>query len=667
MACVLFNGAVIESQIGGAEPRKSPESIVRAVKSFLSAAGLFQFIKDTICPKIVEKITPDISAESLDCLCALMLAQAQQCVTEKGILGKMKKDSIAKLAQECASMYANVASRMQSSTLNGLFDRHWQGYSQSKAHYYQAVANQYIAYQMNEEDEKGAEIARLYKARELIDQASSCRVSSEMKQIIKDFIDEIKNNTSKAHKENDKVYHDRVPPTEELPAIDKKRIATAKVPESLVSLTGIEDPFRELFPVPVMEAQQRFKEELNAKLAASFRYAREHRDNVKQKLAQQGLPGSIMTDEKQPGFPDQVHKGIDKIRQQGGLNRLRSLRVTLKEMANETHSQCDKLSDQLKEEEAEDTECRKQFHSSWSRLPSQQLTVNLQRELNKYRSKVEQASNSDSLIDDKISKHEVMFQKFDLNRQEIDEMMPRPDSSAQTNTSQAQNQLRDLLSQLDDMFGREADLEKSLQQEQELEGQKIKGDLLKNQSNLDSTINQYLSNFDTKLQEFQDLSQKEDSLYSDIKGKYTSFAQGRTETQSQHQRQEVVQRMFETIRMYDEIMANVREGIGFYSAMQDFIEKLGQRIGDFIWARKMEKGDLIGHIQQHLSGVHISHPYAQQPRPQQGHPQQQQGNPQQQQQQQYVQPPPQGGPNPFQQGHPQQQWHPQQNPQNYRR
>jgi len=64
-ACTLFNAAVIEHQLGASQNRQTEEGVNLAVKHFQSAAGIFQFIKDRVSGKIVEKITNDITAECL--------------------------------------------------------------------------------------------------------------------------------------------------------------------------------------------------------------------------------------------------------------------------------------------------------------------------------------------------------------------------------------------------------------------------------------------------------------------------------------------------------------------------------------------------------------------------------------------------------------------------
>lgn len=647
MASVLFNAAVLESQIASSEARLSTDSIINAVKGFQSAAGIFNFIKESITTKIVEKITPDISSESLECLETLMLAHAQQCIFEKSLLDKMKKDSVAKLGIGASNLYENVFSRMQSSALSGSFDKRWLGYAQGKSIYYRALSHYLLSQFHNDKDEKGIELSNLYKAKQLVDQVLNLKLPSELKQNCKDLLEDIKSAISKGVHENEKVYHDRVPNVEELGSMEAKVIAKSKIPGSLQELANTPDAFHELFPIPVMEAQQKFKEELNAKFASAFKNAREHRDNLKSKLAEKGLPGSVMANEKTPGFPEQVHKTLARVREQGGLNRLKQLRLTVQEMAAHTKKECNRLQEELQKEEQEDNEYRAKFQPAWTRLPSSQLTVNFKREIEKCFIKVSQASKTDEHIDDKISQNEEIFGKIVQPREIVDQLMPKPDSLVQAQNSTAKTELAQLLNKLDEYFGEESNIEKNLHHEKESSSESITNDLIQNQNIIDSVIKQHIQKFEDKLRDFTSLQEAEDQLFSQIINLHMSLGQNQTESKNQHERQTAVQRIFDAVLRYDEIAANLAEGVTFYTAMQEYIQKLGQRVEDFIFSRRTEAKDLIDDL-SHIQNPMINSGSYYQPQPfsyNQGIipviPPQQQQYPPQQFTGQYQMPPPQ--------------------------
>lgn len=122
-ANLLFNAAVILSQIGANETRSNENSVKSAAKYFQQAAGILDFIKDSISPNIVERIPKDISSECLECLSLLMLAYAQQCIYEKAIMSKMKNSTLSLLSYETSVMYGLVGDMMSTSNLNELFGK----------------------------------------------------------------------------------------------------------------------------------------------------------------------------------------------------------------------------------------------------------------------------------------------------------------------------------------------------------------------------------------------------------------------------------------------------------------------------------------------------------------------------------------------------------------
>jgi DNA repair exonuclease SbcCD ATPase subunit len=232
-------------------------------------------------------------------------------------------------------------------------------------------------------------------------------------------------------------------------------------------------------------------------------------------------------------------------------------------------------------------------------------------------------------------------------------------------------ELKQLLAQLDDLFTRVEMAEREITDLQHVEN--IEAVLLKHEGDLEPCIIQELTKYDQKLAQIQPLEQQLDQVMGAIINANQQFVQ-RSTTDSQRKREQVIQNMYAAINKYAEILANMQEGINFYTTMQDIIKKLSQRVGDFVFARKTEKQDLIANLQHQLSGVPVQphNPYGSQPPPPQQYgtqPVYQQQPPQyQQQQQKYYQPAPQQSqgyppqqqlpPPPFQQQRPPQQGYP---------
>lgn len=111
-ACVLFNLAALYSQLAGAEDRSNPQGVKRAkvyfevsrhalaskfLRSFLSlqsAAGTLSYLNTSVLPKFSlpdsEEDRPlDLTEPFIKSLELLMLAQAQECVWQRAVMGKI--------------------------------------------------------------------------------------------------------------------------------------------------------------------------------------------------------------------------------------------------------------------------------------------------------------------------------------------------------------------------------------------------------------------------------------------------------------------------------------------------------------------------------------------------------------------------------------------------
>ena len=88
MVCVLFNIAAMNSQIAALQSSEDDDSLKTAAKQFQQAAGIFNYLKDTVVSSVQSIRTFDIHPDCLAALGALMLAQAQDTFFKKARQGE---------------------------------------------------------------------------------------------------------------------------------------------------------------------------------------------------------------------------------------------------------------------------------------------------------------------------------------------------------------------------------------------------------------------------------------------------------------------------------------------------------------------------------------------------------------------------------------------------
>lgn len=687
-ASVLLQAAIFLNQLASSQARTSSESITLANKYFKQCAQLLQYIRTYVTgQKIAERISNDLTHESLDCLRDLMLAEAQQCVCENASSRGMSFVVQAQLAEGAANMYNGVHTSIMGSVLlqQEQFDRNWQGYVHFKALYFSALAQFLHALHLHEKDEIGEEICRLEKCLLLIKSAlrDPVKLGSSLRDAATKLESAVKGQLAEARFDNEKVFHMRVPPFESVSAITGKVLARLPEDETEPSFLTECDPgdrFNKLLPVRIMEALANLKMQLRNQFDSVRQGQIKIQEGIKQHLATHNLPTSVVMfaqslnsqkDEqadasKLRGFPDDVHQKIHAIQGQGGIQRVRDLSLTLNEMSSQTREMVQNVEKMLDEEERDDQECRNQFGGRWNRTPSSVLNNALKRQLADYLAKLQAASRSDQLVSGKIEEHEKQWLRFDLQRDELDATLPFDNNNQQSSESLltkspelrvAFETLQQQLKELDDLFGRSTAMERDLsikidepgkvamkQDEKSLEER-----MLDNLDKAEMLCETEFNNYHQLFGEYRQLGQSAETLVQQIDISNQQFTQARqrlqgSQSEKQNEREQHIRNMYESLNKFDEVLSNLREGINFYSSMQDIINTLRQRVGDFLFTRKTEKQDMITNLQQAISGVQTM-PSQQQPQYQYQPPppqqQQQQRQPPPQQQQQRQQPPPQ--------------------------
>ena len=601
-ANVLFNAAVVCSQLGSSELRKSADSCKTALTHFQTAAGIFAFIKESLLPNIPEKVTVDLSSEGLDALQYLMLASAQQCIFEMSVEKQVKNSNLTKLAYETSILYELASQQMTNNTCSEDFDKYMIGYCGAKKNLYIAAAHYYLGLHLHDEMEVGKEITRLKVGIDLISKAKKdFYVPNEIKKSYQDFSAILTKQLKISENENSKVYHDRVPKEIDLDPLEGFRLAKLIPLLDIAKDMGVNDPYAALVPLVVMDAKQRYAEMIGQKTVQFFRNSRINRDKVKQELARLGLPGLILAADKTQGFPDQIHKKIGGIQQVGGIKRLKDFKQTLDELSIETVNMTSRIYENLEKESKDDEECRIQFGNRWTRLPSYQLTQNMIKQIGDYKSKVQLAQKSDQLITSKIHQYSSLFKIFGLTKYQLDSSMPKHDLSDNSEASKAFNDLREQMQEMESLFSKEETIDKDLRLELELE--KIEEIFLLKQDDLEKAIKDQLLNYDQKyLNQIVEIQKRENEILTKlIYPSHQQLMKVKGSTQ-QSAKEKAVQDAYDAINKFDEINANISEGIQFYTAMQDYIRKASRKVEDFCFARRTEKQDLIENIMLNQSG-----------------------------------------------------------------
>jgi len=91
-AAVLFNIAVLYSQLAASEDRSNPNGLKQAITFYQNAAGTFKHLAASATPQLKasttkEEMPLELTEPFISSMEFLMLAQAQECVWQKAVMG----------------------------------------------------------------------------------------------------------------------------------------------------------------------------------------------------------------------------------------------------------------------------------------------------------------------------------------------------------------------------------------------------------------------------------------------------------------------------------------------------------------------------------------------------------------------------------------------------
>uniref|UniRef100_A0A8C4PJI7 Programmed cell death 6-interacting protein n=1 Tax=Equus asinus asinus TaxID=83772 RepID=A0A8C4PJI7_EQUAS len=401
-SCVLFNCAALASQIAAEQNLDNDEGLKIAAKHYQFASGAFLHIKETVLSALNREPTVDISPDTVGTLSLIMLAQAQEVFFLKATRDKMKDAIIAKLANQAADYFGDAFKQCQyKDTLPKYFyfqevfpilaAKHC--IMQANAEYHQSIL-------AKQQKKFGEEIARLQHAAELIKTVAS-RYDEYVN--VKEFSDKISRALTAAKKDNDFIYHDRVPDLKDLDPIGKATLVKS-TPVNVPISQKFTDLFEKMVPVSVQQALAAYNQRKADLVNRSIAQMREATTLANGVLASLNLPAAI-EDVSGDTVPQSILTKSTSVIEQGGIQTVDQLIKELPELLQRNREILDESLRLLDEEEATDSDLRAKFKERWQRTPSNELYKPLRAEGNNFRAVLDKAVQADGQVKERYQSH----------------------------------------------------------------------------------------------------------------------------------------------------------------------------------------------------------------------------------------------------------------------
>ncbi|ETE60425.1 Programmed cell death 6-interacting protein [Ophiophagus hannah] len=554
--CVLFNCGALASQIASEQNLDSDEGMKAAAKYYQFASGAFQHIKDTVLSSLNREPTVDISPDTVGTLSLIMLAQGQEVFFLKATRDKMKDAIIAKLANQAADYYGDAFKQCQyKDTLPKevfplLAAKHC--IMQAHAEYHQSVL-------AKQQKKFGEEIARLQHAADLVKTVTS-RYDEYIN--VKDLSDKINRALTAAKKDNDFIYHDRVPDLKDLEPIGKVSLVKA-TPITIPLSQKFTDLFEKMVPMAIQQALVVYNQRKADLVNRSIGQMREATNLANGVLASLNLPAAI-EDVSGDSIPQSILQKSKSVIEQGGVEAIDQLMKDLPELLQRNREILDESLRILDEEEATDNELKNKFKERWQRTSSHDLYKSLRAEGTNFRNVLDKAVQADK---------------------------------------QVVNILKSLLASLDEVKKQREQLENDLKSVSFDMTSKFLTALAQDGALNEEAISVIeLDNLYGGLtHKVQETLKKQEELLNTIQNSHQEFSKMKQSNNESNLREEVLKNLAIANDNFVELTANLKEGTKFYNELTEILLKFQNKCSDIVFARKTERDELLKDLQQTIA------------------------------------------------------------------
>ncbi|KAG8310620.1 Rhophilin, Rho GTPase binding protein [Homalodisca vitripennis] len=311
------------------------------------SAGIFSHLKGTVMAALQQDPTPDLNPDTLAALSSLMLAQAQEIFVHKAIHDNMKEAITAKLANQAEELYADALKLMQKDNVRPLWDKEWLPTVAGKQAMFHGMAEFYQSLVCRTNKAIGEEITRLQSALEFL---KAAQTRSGKPNLASDLVTKAHRHLTEAIKDNDFIYHERIPDPKSLQPIGRAPLAKAlPVPPRLSS--NFKDLFEQLVPMAVHQAMTAYENRKNELVNSEVAKLRDATQLLNSVLASLNLPAAL-EDSTGQALPKSLVDKATAVQELGGINTINTMLRELPELLTRNREILDEsynlLPDELK-------------------------------------------------------------------------------------------------------------------------------------------------------------------------------------------------------------------------------------------------------------------------------------------------------------------------------
>lgn len=584
-ACILYNIGALHSKLGTMDSRVNAEGIKIACTHFQCAAWAFQHLRDTYPqPK-----GSDMSHDLLIYFINVMLAQAQECILEKSMLDNRKSSITAKIATQVVDYYKCALGIMvagsPSTDTGSILDivgskvyKGWKKFIDFKMSYYTSISHLYMGNQAEENEKWGERVAWFQSAYDHLTEAFKFAKKLD-RDDINDALtftnDVIGGKHSSSKKENDFVYHDKVPAISSLP--EPKGASLVKgIPFSASDLeVSGPDIFARLVPIEAHETSSLYSEEKAKILRSVVSRIEGKNEELMAYLSSLQLESAMSFDDEDKVPQELIEKCAALSVRPTAIADLTNLMNELFDVSKDVEASLKASIALLAEEDQKELKHQETFGK---RGPSM-ITVDLKKECSKYEEAHKKAIASNNTLQAAVSIHIGNLTKLSAPLDQIIESLPSACSLKTPESVKATDNFNHLVNKVEEMRKQRHFLENQLRDALQKDDITKRLVTLDKKDHLQNTFVEELKKHTEILTYLDQNLTAQDNILCALTESNARYADTRKALREiRLKREEMIKTLVSSFDAYEDLMEKAKKGLDFYKKLQSNAIKLLTRI-----------------------------------------------------------------------------------------
>lgn len=578
MAVVLYNYGALHTQLGASVQRATEDEMKFACTHFQCAAWAFGTVRESYGLAT----NGDLAPELLIFMQQISLAQAQECILEKGLMDNRKPDTVAKITAQIIEYYNTAFAALLTGGDEGticdivgakLF-KEWKQYVQYKIQYLSCIRLLYQG-QVSEGERKMGERVTLYQAaferlEEARKEAKGLEIIQEINETLSFVAGVVEEKRKAAKNDNEYIYHEKIPELNTIPLIQGGNLVKGTGFNVADAEFAAEDIFHRLVPIKTHEASSLYSEE-KANILRRINHKIEKKDRELNKFMDSLNIEFLNGDNQSAKLPQPlIDRCADLNAKPNAIPDLISKMSALAEICVDVENSLANIKDLLSQEE----QYEKDYQQTMGYRPNSHF-IELNREFLKYHEAHNKAGESNDTLRKAMELHVNNLKTLSQPLSELQNAVPACNTDVNAaslqdarhllnKVNEMRTQRSQLLAQLSENIQKD-DITSQLVAWGDKEVEKLFKTELAKHEQLISIIEQNVVAQGNILKAFTDT--------------YAKCAHNiKTIADTKHRRELFFSSLIASYDVYDDLLGKSLKGLEFYKKLQSNIHKLQSRV-----------------------------------------------------------------------------------------